>query len=250
MKPGFLTQEKPPLTCMLQADRPQRIHELFVKASADGAEAFGMQFCHMKTEYRVAETYRTLLSLADMAPIYVTNYRYGENQNKTDETLATELLELADCGATLCDVMGDFFAPCEDQLTGEEEAVRKQKKLIDALHERGAEVVMSSHVFHFLPAEEVLKMAREHQRRGADICKIVTGAANMAEQIENLRTIQLLKEQLGIPFLLLSVGECHLLRRVGETLGNCMTLCVYEYDDFATKLQPLLSDMKTLRKLL
>ena len=235
---------------MLQADRPDRIQELFQKASANGAEAYGMQFCHMKAEYRAKGTYRTLFSLTDIAPIYVTNYRYGENQNKTDDTLATELLELADCGATLCDVMGDYFAPCDDQVTMDENAIKKQRKLIDALHERGAEVVMSSHVFRFMPAERVLEMAREHQRRGADICKIVTGAANMTEQLENLRMIQLLREQLGIPFLLLSVGECHLLRRIGAKLGNCMTLCVYEYDDFATKLQPLLSDMKTLRELL
>lgn len=250
MKPSFLTYEKPLLTCMLQADCPDRVRELFQKAQADGAEAYGMQFCHMKPQYRTEVTYRSLFSLTETAPIYVTNYRYGKNQNKTDDALADELLELVACGATLCDVMGDFFAPCDDQLTMDWEAIRKQRRLIDALHERGAEVVMSSHVFRFMPAERVLEMAREHQRRGADICKIVTGAANMTEQIENLRTIQLLKEQLGIPFLLLSVGECHLLRRVGAKLGNCMTLCVCEYDDFATKLQPLLSDMKNLRELL
>ena len=82
-------------------------------------------------------------------------------------------MELADCGATLCDVMGDYFDPCEGELTMNEEAVKKQMALIDALHARGAEVLMSSHVLKFTPAERVLEIAREHERRGdaEDACR-------------------------------------------------------------------------------
>ena len=63
-------------------------------------------------------------------------------------------------------------------------------KLIDDLHERGAEVLMSSHILKYTPAERVLEIALEHQRRGADICKIVTGAETMEQQIENLKIIK------------------------------------------------------------
>jgi 3-dehydroquinate dehydratase len=119
--------------------------------------------------------------------------------------------------------------------------------LIDRIHEAGGEVLMSSHVLKFTPAERVLEIALEHQRRGADICKIVTGASTMAEQIENLRIITLLKENLKIPFLFLSGGECQILRRVGATIGSCMSLCVVEYDEHATKSQPLLSHMINIR---
>ena len=106
---------------------------------------------------------------------------------------------------------------------------------------------MSSHVLKFTPAERVLEIALEHQRRGADICKIVTKAENMAEQIENLRIINLLKETLHIPFLYLCGGECHILRRIGGELGCCMYLCVHEYDELATNSQPLLSELKPIR---
>ena len=106
---------------------------------------------------------------------------------------------------------------------------------------------MSSHVMKFTPAERVLEIAQEQQRRGADICKIVTGASNMAQQIENLRIINLLKENLKIPFLFLCGGECGILRRIGGELGSCMYLCVHEHDALATKAQPLLRDVKILR---
>ena len=109
---------------------------------------------------------------------------------------------------------------------------------------------MSSHIMKFTPAERVLEVALEHQRRGADICKIVVGADNMEQQLENLKIINMLKEKLDIPFLFLSGGECKMLRRVGGEVGACMYLCVYEHDSFATPAQPLLSDVKLIRYLL
>ena len=249
-KRSFLNYDKPLFTCMVQADNPDRIKELIDLSLPEGAEAFGMQFCKMKPEYRNAETYRELFEYCADKPVYVTNYRHGDNKSKSDDELGDELIELAECGATLCDVMGDYFDACDGELTMNEEAVQKQMKLIDELHKRGAEVLMSSHVLKFTPAERVLEIALEHQRRGADICKIVTGAENMEEQIENLRIINMLKEKLEIPFLFLCGGECRIVRRIGGLLGCCMYLCVREYDEYATKSQPLLHDIKIIRDIL
>ena len=212
-----------------------------------GADAFGIQFCKLKAEYRNVETYKALFKSARGLPAYVTNYRHSENTGKGDDNLADELLELADCGAVLCDVMGDYFDSCPGELTMNENAIKKQMNLIDELHKRGAEVLMSSHVLKFTPADEVLKIAKEHERRGADISKIVVGAENMAEQIENLRIINLLKENLSIPFLFLSGGECKIMRRIGGELGCCMYLCVAEHDELATPAQPLIKEIVAVR---
>lgn len=247
----FLTYERPLLTCMVQADNPDRIKELIDLARPEGAEAFGMQFCKMKEEYRNKKTYKDLFEYASPLPVYVTNYRYSlSNIGKSDDVLAAELVELAECGATLCDVMGDYFDACEGELTMNKDAIKKQIHFIDELHGRGAEVLMSSHVLKFTSAERVLEIALEHERRGADICKIVTGAENTEQQIENLRIINLLKENLKIPFLFLAGGECRILRRIGGSLGCCMYLCVHEYDELATKSQPLLSDIRVIRELI
>ena len=247
MKPTFLTYEKPLLTVMVQASCPKRVKELMDKARPEGAEAFGMQFCRMKEEYRREDIYRELFAYARGMAVYVTNYRSGENEGKTDEQLAEELLALAECGATLCDVVGDFFDRQPDELARKEAAVKKQMTLVDELHKRGAEVLMSSHVLKFTPAERVLEIAMEHQRRGADICKIVTGADTMEQQLENLKIIHMLKEKLKIRFLFLSGGECRILRRIGGELGCCMYLCVAEHDALATPAQPLLRDVKAIR---
>ena len=246
-KKSFLNYERPILTSMVQANNPDRIKELAALSIAEGAEALGMQFCRMREEYKTSDTYKELFTFAGELPVYVTNYRDGENKGKSDRQLADELLTLAECGATLCDVVGDMFDACEGQMTVKDEAVAEQMRLIDELHKRGAEVIMSSHVLKFTPAERVIEIALEHQRRGADICKIVTGAETHEEEIENLRIVNLLKEKLSIPFLFLSSGECRILRRIGGSFGCCMYLCVHEYDELATKAQPLLKNMKAIR---
>ncbi|MBQ1263141.1 MAG: type I 3-dehydroquinate dehydratase, partial [Oscillospiraceae bacterium] len=176
-----------------------------------------------------------------------TNYRGNSNAGKSDDELAVELVKIAESGATLVDVMGDMFSVHPEELTDDEAAIKKQMQLIDKLHSLGAEVIMSSHVWKFTRAERVLEMAREQKRRGADIIKIVAGAATMEQQIENLRITELLKRELGAPFLFLSGGECAMHRRLGIKLGCCMALCVYEHDALSTPVQPLLSTMKTIR---
>ena len=247
MEYDFLNYEKATLTVMVQANNPTRIKELMDKAIPAGAEAFGIQFEQMLPEHRKPEVYRELFSYAKGRPSYVTNYRDRQNAGKSDEELGDELVELAECGAELCDVMGDYFDRQPDEVAVDENAINKQIELINKIHQKGAKVLMSSHVMKYTPAERVLEIALEHQRRGADISKIVVGADNREQEIENLRIINLLKEKLDIPFLFLSSGECRILRRIGGEIGSCMYLCVCEHDSFSTLTQPLLKDVKIIR---
>lgn len=245
---GFFQNTCPTLTVMVQAETPERIKELMDQSIPCGAEAFGIQLEQLNPEYRTEQVYRELFSYAASQPSYVTNYRNNKNEGKTDDQLADELLEAAKCGAELCDVMGDCFDKQDDEMAVDPNAIEKQIALIKQLHSRGAKVLMSSHIMKFTPAERVLEIALEQQRRGADICKIVTGADTMDEQLDNLKIIHMLKKELKIPFLFLSVGECRLLRRIGGLLGCCMYLCVYEQDAFSTPVQPLLEDVRVLRE--
>lgn len=250
MKKNFSENEKPLLTVMVQAKTPERIKELIDKSIPQGAEAFGMQFEQLDEKYKTEAVYRDLFSYAKGIPTYATNYRGGSNDGKTDDELAEELLKIADYGAELCDVMGDYFDRQPEEVAVDEKAIQKQIAFIDKLHRVGAKVLMSSHIMKFTSPERVLEIAQQHKRVGADISKIVVGADKMEQQIENLRIINMLKENLDIPFLFLSGGECKILRRIGGELGCCMYLCVCEHDELATPVQPLLSDMKTIRDIM
>ncbi len=234
------------LTVMVQAETPERIKQLIDLSRPAGAEAFGMQFCRLKPEYKTEDIYRQLFSYAPQ-PTYATNYRLGYNEGKTDDQIAEELLTIAECGADICDVLGDLFDPQPDEMAKDAAAIQKQIELVKQLHAKGSKVLMSAHVLKFTPYERVLEIAREQQRRGADICKIVTGADTMEQQLENMKIIERLKRELSVPFLFLCIGECDLLRKTGSTLGNCMDLCVYEHDELSAPAQPLLRDLKAVR---
>lgn len=250
MNKTFLNQNKPLLTVMLQCETPETAIGRIRNANGLGADAYGLQVESLKSEYHNPDTYKRIFAEMNGKPSYVTNYRGRSNEGKTDDELAAGLVVLAENGATLCDVMGDMFCRHPEELTEDEEAIQKQMQLIAKLHKAGAEVMMSSHILKFTPAERVLAVALEQKRRGADIIKIVTGAATMEQQIENLRITDLLKRELGAPFLFLSGGECTLHRRLGMKLGCCMALCVYEHDALSTPAQPLLSTMKTIEDII
>ena len=247
MKKSFLNHSNPLLTVMLQCSTPEAAIARIRNANCNGADAYGLQVETLRPEFHNAETFKRLFGEMRNKPCYVTNYRYSHNQKLSDDELADGIITLAESGATLCDVMGDIFCKHSEELTDNEEAIQKQMKLIYTLHQKGAEVLMSSHLYKFAPAERVLEIAFEQKRRGADIIKIVTAADNMEQQIENLRITNLLKQELGAPFLFLSGGESTIHRRLGMKLGCCMSLCVYEHDSLSTASQPLLSTMKTIR---
>ena len=247
MKSTFLNHDTPLLTVMLQCQIPETAIGRIRNANCLGADAYGLQVESLNPEHHNPDTYKRIFAEGKGRPFYVTNYRKGNNRGKTDEELANGLLELAESGATLCDVMGDMFCEHPEELTDDADAIKKQQELIQKLHSLGAEVLMSSHILKFTPAERVLEVALEQKRRGADIIKIVTAAENMEQQIENLRITNLLKKELNAPFLFLSGGECTLHRRLGMKLGCCMSLCVYEHDALSTPAQPLLTSIRSIR---
>ena len=246
MKASFLHLEKPPITVLLSRETPEAFIEAAQAAFADGADAVCYQTCRLKAEYRTPETYKQLFDAAQGRPIYVTNYRKHTNEHATDEEIAAHLLVLAQSGATLCDVMGDLFDRQEGEMTFDPAAIERQKQLIDELHTAGAEVLMSSHVLKFTPAEQVLRIALAQQERGADIVKIVTGAETMEQQIENLRITALLKQALRVPFLFLSGGVCQLHRRIGPQLGCCMYLSSQDYNAEKKPVQPFTKDLRAI----
>ena len=127
--------------------------------------------------------------------------------------------------------------------------IKKIKENPDAVKAglKAKEVDCDAIVDRILVLDTDIRALKTGMLSSADVIKIVTGAKTMEEQIENLRITDLLKKELGAPFLFLSGGTCSLHRRLGLKLGCCMALCVYEHDAFSTASQPLLSTMKAIR---
>lgn len=240
----FLVQGRPTVTAMLKSDNPDGILAEIQELRKIGVDTFGLQIDYLKPEYRKTEYLKKIFSTMDGTPCYVTNYRGGD-PNADDEKLAETLLQVADYGPMLLDLRADMFAPCDGEFTENEAAVAKQKAFIRAAHEKGAEVLMSTHVFNrFVPKDEVKKIAQAAAQRGADISKIVTTANSADELQQNIELITELKRELLIPFLFLCNGShCRIHRIYGPMMGVCMYLTAIQKKEWES--QPTIDDVKT-----
>lgn len=247
MKLSFLNNPNPHFVAMIQKDNPDEAINIVRNSIYDGATAFGLQVESMRPEFQNVQSVRSIMTHMGERPVYLTNYRYNHNAGKSDETLAEELCEYAKGGATLVDVMGDMFCPSKDEIALDATAIDKQKALIERIHQNGGEVLMSSHTMRFMTGEEVLELTLRQKERGADIAKIVTAANSEEEELENLKTTQLLKKELSIPFLFLSGGSHYKKHRMlGPIFGCTMYLCVQDHYCGSTKTQPILRAVRTV----
>jgi len=224
----FFKNRKPLITAMISESTPKDILSIIGKGIADGAEAFGLQIEFIEPIYRTQTVFKEIFSAMEGRPAYITNYRRNNRApNMTDDELTEEMLTAVSCGAKLFDVRGDLFCISPDEITENDDAVEKQKQLIDSLHAMGTEVLMSSHVFRYITPEKALRIAEAQQFRGADIAKIVAEAGNQSELFSNFETTLLLKRKLHIDSLFLCNGiSASLHRRFAPLLGAGMVLCV------------------------
>lgn len=248
MKASFLNHEKPLLCAMIQAHTPDDAICQIMNSLYDGADAFGIQLENLRREYRDPATLKKIFSFCGGKPIYITSYRNSESTGYTDEECVDYLLMGLDAGATICDIMGDFFCPDPHQFTWDPEAAAKQKALADEIHRRGGEVLISSHINDFIDGQEVLRIAKAQKARGADVAKIVNHSQTEEQMHAGFAAIRLMKEQLGGEFLYLGNGpHSRKLRTLGPSFGVCMYLCVQQYGPLNTREQPQLRAMKAVR---
>lgn len=244
MKASFLGSDKPLKTAMIQVKTADEAIAAIESGLKQGADAFGWQLECLNADQINQKTLENVFSAGCGMPFYVTNYKWASGGDKPEEQYFDELLLALKCGATLIDMPGDSFSPAPDQLTYDQQAIRKQIEFSQKVHDLGGELLISSHIPDFRSEDYVLGMAFEQKRRGADIAKIVTFSHDDEQLTDNLKTTVRLRETLGIPFLFLSGGEkCRLHRLAGPLLGACMWLCVAYRAPITTPPQPLLSDV-------
>lgn len=229
MRPSFLGIQSPYLAAIIEGATPEASIASILKCEHDGAEAFAVNLAGWEPDkLTLGELSRVFHCTG--RPMMPLCYRSGNlTADKVDDDARAELLLLAvEAGAAACDIMGDMYDPAPRERTRDQQAIEKQKRLIDRVHAQGAEVLMSSHASNeFLTGEEILEHLSDFVSRGADIPKIVVRADSDDEVIEAFRTTVLLKRELKVPFVHLCCGTYGRLQRyVAPSLGAALTFGV------------------------
>ena len=111
------------------------------------------------------------------------------------------------------------------------EIIDRQMRWIEDIHARGAEVLMSCHTGVSMTGEQTGSLAKDMERRGADIGKIVGMANTPEEQIEAFGTVYALKKEMKARFSYHCNGKYGKLTRiVNPMLGSYLMFCVDRFD--------------------
>ena len=247
MKTTFLGHNKPLLTNMIIEMTPAESIATIRNAIYDGADAFGFHLCRFPKQYQNVGTLKNIFNYAEDRPILVMNYRRHLNEGIPDEELVEGHMMALEAGATMCDIMADMYDPSPLEITYNEKAIDKQKRLIEEIHKKGGEVLMSSHTWQFYTAEQAVEHAKAVESRGTDMIKIAMRADTEDELLEVIKTTILLKREVKIPCLYVCMGQYGKAHRVlVPVFGSPMVLCVQKYDELSHKEQPLLRSTKAV----
>lgn len=243
---SFLRRPYPVLTGIMAGQTPQELIAESRNAEFEGAQGLAISLEDLKPEFRQREALQSIVEAVNL-PCMFFFYRNDKWGNAGDEARQELLLLAADAGAAMIDVMGDCYDPSPREISRDPRAIDKQKHLIDQLHARGTEVVMSSHMPGALRAEEVLEHLRQLEARGPDMVKIVTGVNTEEELAEAFRTTLLLKRELQTPFIHLCNGKFSRPHRfLGPALGVAIFFAVSRYEPRYGMGQPTIRAMKAV----
>lgn len=247
-RPSFVNLPKPFIVCVVTDPNPDACLATIRNAECDGAHAFDLHLRTLEKQYH-NEVDLSRIIMSSYKPMMMIYYREDNARcvAATDEERAEAHLMAVRCGASACDIMGDFYDPNANQLSMKPEIIDKQRRLIDKIHKGGAEVIMSSHTWREMSCEEVVEHMKELEKRGPDMVKIACTANSEEQLIESFKTTVALKNELKVPFIHIVMGQYGKMHRfVGPMLGSSLVFCVESYTEFGHKEQPLVRSAKAV----
>lgn len=202
---------------------------------------------------------------ASRLPVLALHYNDSYDRKKLglgDEERVACMLRAVDAGAAGIDMQGyTFDAASKDVFRGEDKysftkdapkevvtdpaVIERQRALVDEVHGRGAEVLLSCHPGVPMNTEQVVELALFLEQRKPDIIKIVTKAQTEDDMLEAIKTMRVLKREVKTPVSYHASGKAGALTRVlNPVLGGQIAFCVDRYGESAT-LEQL--DLRTVR---
>ena len=210
------------------------------------------------------ETIQEIVSSTRL-PILALNYngKYDWSPAElTEEERVESFLRAVDAGVAGIDMQGyTFHVPSKNGFCGEdvysftkgnpkevvtdETIIQKQCDLIDKVHAKGAEVLLSCHPGVPMNCQQVVELALFLEKRNPDIIKIVTAATNEDELVESFKTMVALKKEVKTPVSYHANGKAGSLSRIiNPILGGQIIFCVDRFSQSSTMEQ---LDLKTVK---
>jgi 3-dehydroquinate dehydratase len=246
IRPSFLNKTSPVITALIGRETPQELITEARNSELDGAQGIAISLANLKPEFRNSGSLKSIINSVNL-PFMFYYYRADKWEKYGDDERQKLLLTAADMGASMIDVIGDLYDPSPMEITHNQSAIDKQKRLIDKIHDKGADVVMSSHMTCSRTTEEVVKHLRAFEDRGPDVVKIVTVVNTEKELAEAFNTTMTLKHELKKPYIHLCNGKFGRPHRfICPTLGLSILFAVPHNPEHESMNIPSIKEMKVV----
>ena len=219
-----------------------------------GARGFDLHLDALDEEFRTVESIQQICEATER-PILALNYKNGYfgPLTMTEEERIELLMVAVDAGVSAVDLQGYSFddtaklefvdaehVPEEleflkelkpNEVALKPEVLEKQRRFIEKVHEKGAEVLLSMHLGVHLTTDQLLALSQFVRRtRNMDAIKLVTPCASEQQLAECLYSTVILKQQLDFPFVYHAAGKMGMKSRmICPMLGSYMMFCNVDY---------------------
>ena len=270
MRKSFAANKAPVLAAVIRERTPREAIAQIKNYTLHGAHGADLHLSCLDKEYRNVESIKEIVAQSKL-PILGLNY----NQNldwsvtETSEEERVELLLMSiEAGAAGIDMQGyTFDRPSHDafnedfahldysfikarpkEVVLDPKIIDKQSDLIERIHFKGGEVLLSNHLHTVMNTEMLVDLCHFLERRNPDIIKIVANSETDEDMIESFKAMVTIKREVKTPVTLFCNGKTGAATRViNPMLGGYM---VFTTDGYGASSNFTQLDLQTIKQVL
>ena len=270
MRKSFVNNPKPILAAVIRERTPRDAIAEIKNYALHGARGADLHLSCLDEEYRNVESIAQIVEQSSL-PILGLNYNQNPDWSitETSEEERVALLMMAiDAGAAGIDMQGytfdrfshdafrdeflnldySFIKNKPKEVVVDPKIIEKQCNLIEQIHFKGAEVLLSNHLLIPMKTDELVDLCLFLEKRNPDMIKIVTQSETDEDMLESFKSMLTIKKEIKTPVTLFCNGPTSPLTRIiNPMLGGFM---VFTSDGFNARSNFTQMDLTTMKQVL
>lgn len=270
MRKSFVANKAPVLAAVIRERTPREAIAEIKNYALHGAKGADLHLSCLDKQYQNVESIAEIVRQSKL-PVLGLNYNQNPDWSvtETSEEERVALLMMAiDAGAAGIDMQGyTFDRPSHDafneafanekysfvkarprEVVLDPKIIDKQCDLIERIHAKGGEVLLSNHLNVVANTEMLVDLCHFLEQRNPDIIKIVTNSETDEDMIESFRAMVTIKREVETPVTLFCNGATGAMTRIiNPMLGGYM---VFTSDGFNPRSNFSQLDLQTMKQVL
>lgn len=270
MRKSFVANKAPVLAAVIRERTPRDAIAEIKNYALHGAKGADLHLSCLDEQYRNVQS---IAEIVNQSPLPILGLNYNQNPDwsvfeATEEERVDLLMMAIDAGAAGVDIQGytydrfshkafreefshldySFIKNKPREVVVDPQIIEKQCDLIERVHAKGGEVLLSNHLLIPMKTDELVDLCLFLEQRKPDIIKIVALSETDEDMLECFKSMLTIKKEIKTPVTLFCNGATGPLTRiVNPMLGGYM---VFTSDGFNARSNFSQMDLTTIKQVL